>query len=225
MKIGILIPDRGDRPKFMDHCMKMMASQDIFGEIDLYFYVVGPDKLPPSNNCDITARYRIGYDYLSKRQVDLIFFVESDDWYSTDYIKETLIAWEKDERPDIFGTRETIYYHIKLKAWYLTQHEQRSCAMNTVIKPNLRLTWPIDHEPFTDIWLWGLPHLSKKLYSPQIIHSIGIKHGVGMTGGKSHIDRLHRYINKDENMEWLKSHIDESSFNFYKQYSEELNLA
>lgn len=222
MKIGIIIPDRGDRPGLTRHCLMMMGRQSFGKHNFLETCHVDSCILPPSNACDITKRYRFGYDNL--KNVDLIAFIENDDWYSFNYIEEMVDAWKKAGEPDLFGTRQTIYYHLKLKAWYPMLHESRSSAMNTLIKPNKKFPWPVDYEPFTDIWLWNRPELTKALWNPALPLSIGMKHGVGMTGGKSHIDRLHRYVNQDQDMEWLMKHIDADSFKFYHQYSKQLNV-
>jgi hypothetical protein len=132
--------------------------------------------------------------------------------------------WEKAGRPDLFGTNYTIYYHLKKKAYFTMRHFDRASAMNTFIKPGLKIDWCPDHEPFTDIHLWmKVDGITKKLIEPSHIIAVGMKHGMTMTGGRSHVDRLHRYINADHDLHWLYDTVDEESFIFYKSLSEKLN--
>lgn len=219
IKIGIIVPDRGDRPLFRKHCEYLISKQTVQPT-----QVVWVDFMPISNEVDITKRYRIGYNYISEL-VDVILFMENDDWYSPNYIETMLRAWITAGKPDIFGTDYTHYYHIKLKKWFTMNHNVRSSAMSTLIKPNLNIDWCPDNEPYTDTYLWmmainkdtGKP-LTKAVFHPEPPICLGMKHGVGLTGGNSHVNRLHRYINDDVEQNWLRSIVDEQSFEFYKNY-------
>ncbi len=216
MKTAVLIPDRGTRPRFLSHLLnQLLPSQTI--QPDIVELVTYPPETP---NCDITQRYRRGYGNLKNRALDCILFLESDDYYAPNYIQETLSAWENAGKPDLFGQRSTIYYHLKQRGHFTMHHEQRSSAMSTLIKPDLSFPWCPDSEPYTDVWLYS--KLQYKLFAPSSVISIGIKHGDGMTGGGSHVDRLERYrkapATTDDNWEWLKANVDPVSFEFYKNY-------
>ena len=108
------------------------------------------------------------------------------------------------------------------------KHDQRSSAMNTFIKPNLKFNWPIDSDPYTDQWLWMRNNIGindKKIINPKWAHSIGIKHGFTMTGGKNHVDRLHRYVMDDSfNMTWLRYNTDAESMQFYLKMSKVMDV-
>ncbi len=238
MRIGIIIPDRGDRPEFINHFFKMLRNQSIIKKskrimprhrpehIDEIvtdednFFFAHINSLPHSDACDITERYRCGYDFLRNLNLDVILLCENDDWYSPQYIETMVDLWDKNGRPDLFGLDHTIYYHIGLRKWYKMNHKVRSSAMNTLIKPDLNFEWCPDHEPFTDIWLWvGLKAgLSKVIVTPPFDLCLGIKHGVGKCGGKNHTTELHRFINDDENLWHLRSVVDNTSLEFYKQF-------
>ena len=143
MKIGIIIPDKSDRPKFLENCLRMINSQtikpDIIELVNDKPIDINPDgyALPEKRNCDITLRYRTGYDRLRNKGINVIFLMENDDWYAPDYIETMLKYWEKYGRPDIFGTNYTIYYHIKLFAYFTMNHSMRSSAMSTLIRSDL----------------------------------------------------------------------------------------
>lgn len=208
MKIAVLIPDRGDRPEFLKNCKRMIQDQTIKPNI-----VKVINYKPLSDKCDITQRYRIGYDELRNCGIDCILLIENDDYYAPNYIETMVDKWVELGKPEIIGTNYTIYYHINERAHFTMNHSRRASAMNTLLKPDLDFPWCVDHEPYTDLHLWKT--LKGMTFDPGKIISIGIKHGVGMCGGRNHIDYLHRYINKDHNSEFLKQHMDSKSFNFY----------
>lgn len=209
MKIAIIIPDRGDRPKFLDNCLRMIQGQTIKPN---FVHVV--NEPPKDNECDITLRYKIGYESVSeKNNFDLILLMENDDFYAPNYIETMINAWISHGKPEIFGTNYTIYYHLNERAFFTMNHSRRASAMNTLIKPNLNIQWPQNNDPYTDIALWK--QLNGITFRPENIISIGIKHGVGKCGGKNHKCNMHRYINKDKNFDFLKQNMDVQSFNFY----------
>lgn len=217
MKVGILIPTRGDRPEFLKNALRLIDKQTV--KVHRVEIIGDP---PKSDECDITYRYRTGYEKLS--DVDLIFFWEDDDFYHRTYLQYMIDNWMKKGKPDMLGTRYTIYYHLKIRKYFRMWHEQRSSAMNTVIRPNLKLTWGRDNNPYTDVQLW----LPAQLINTQIIDppypiAIGIKHGLGKTGGNAHVDNLHRYINDDPYMNVLQHMIDDDEqFEWYKKLSESM---
>lgn len=212
MKIGVIIPDRGDRPQFLSNCARMIKKQTI-----------KPDRVclmqyqAESEACDITQRYRRGYDLLREKGLDFIAFIENDDWYSPNYLEYMAKEWEKRNRPDLFGTNYTIYYHLSLRAYFKFQHVQRASMMNTIMKPDLEFTWPKDADPYTDMWLWmeksGIT--DRQSFEPDHLISIGMKHGIGKIGGFFHLDAVERYINDDAKSDFLRQHLDEESLKFY----------
>jgi len=224
MKIAVIIPDKNDRPRFLENCLRMIEAQTFkphiiklvnnkFLEINSEGYVV-----PQEDVCDITLRYRYGYESLRNQDIDVVFLMENDDWYSPTYIETMLKELEKHDRPDIFGTNYTIYYHIKLFSHLTMLHNRRSSAMSTILKPDLNFNWCSDNEPYTDLHLWNV--IKGVTFKPEKHICIGIKHGTGLCGGRLHSERLHRYINKDINKSFLKAALDPESFKFYSNYFE-----
>lgn len=229
MKIACIIPDRSDRPQFLEQCRKMLLNQTVkVDHVELVNYAANSEKP------DITERYRIGYERISKLgDFDVIFFIENDDYYSPTYIEIMLGAWNDAGNPDLFGTSYTYYYHIGLQSYFMMNHPERASAMNTMIKPNLLINWPNDNEVYTDLHLWMHDHVLsgiKKTFTPNKIISIGIKHGVGLCGGRHHKDRLNRYKMRgglgneiangfdDVDTVWLRMNTDVESFEFYEEW-------
>ncbi len=223
MRIGIVIPDRGDRPDFTSHCLRQMnrcQKHESMKDIQLDIYLV--DYPPVNDKVDITMRYRNGYDHFRNSGVNLIAFIENDDWYAADYFSIMYHEWLKAGQPNLFGTNYTVYYHLKLHKYFVMKHETRASAMNTVIKPDLNFKWGLAHDPYTDVWLWNeIPNY--KVIQPAKVISIGMKHAQGKCGGKNHSTELHRYINPDDGMHWLRNIIDSESYAFYESMHQKLN--
>jgi len=215
---GVIIPYRNDRPRFFDNLRRMLEAQTVKPAREVLIM----DYPAESDAKDITQRYRRGYDMLRGLGLDVIFFMEVDDWYSPKYFEFMLASWEKNNRPEIFGTSYTFYYHIKLFAYYRMGHYERSSAMSTMILPDLNINWCPDHEPYTDSHLWTMAGLKGVTFTPSEHICLGIKHGVGKLGGGSHIDALHRYSSGtgilDGNKDFLRSTLDPVSFEFYSNY-------
>lgn len=221
IKLGIIIPDRGDRPRLLENCLRMINAQDKDSKINIDMEVHLVLYPPKDNDVDITPRYRAGYDYFRGKGVDVIAFMESDDWYSPIYLQTMLEQWEKAGNPDLFGTAKTMYYHIELKAYYIMEHHNRSSAMNTFIKPDMNFEWPVDLEPYLDLHLWNtIPN--RMIWMPDKWYSVGCKHAQGRTiDGGGH--RIHdddyvklRYIHLDNG--FMKSTFDKDSYEFYWNY-------
>lgn len=219
IKVGIIVPDRGDRQEFLNNCIRMIAQQT---HTDRFCFVVDPSIIKDSDTVDITKRYKLGYKVLSKMKPDVIACMENDDWYSPEYLSYMLTEWEAHGRPDLFGPNCTFYYHLKLKKYFLFRHDDRSMMMSTFIKPGLDFTWPLDHDPYTDAWLWTRQNGIKNrvTFHPKKMVHLGIKHGVGKLGGRHHTDdgrdSLIRYANDDNG--FFKNLLDEESYNFYSNY-------
>lgn len=216
LKIGVIIPDRGDRPLFTEH-IKYLLSIQTMPPTEVLFV----NYEPKSNEKDITQRYRFGYDYFRNKGFDVLFLIENDDWYSHNYIERQVTQWFLADKPDLFGVNYTIYYHIKLFKYYTMNHDTRCSAMCTLIKPDLNFAWCKDSEPYTDVWLFS--QLKYELWKPAIPICLGIKHGVGLTGGHAHIDRLNAYTNfstskDDKERKFLKEVVEEKSLFFYEKY-------
>jgi hypothetical protein len=212
LRIGVIIPTRKDRPRFLDNYLRMLDTQSL--QPDKLLIV---DYVPKSEKCDITQRYRYGYEKLSSENIDVISLQEDDDYYHPDYLKTMIDTWLEHDKPDIIGTGSTIYYHIKLNRWFKMIHPHRSCAMSTLIRPGLKFDWCLDHDPFTDAHLYKVIK-NKVIFTPEKLICMGIKHGVGKCGGRSHVDMLQRYQNDDPEKEFLKKHLDPESFKFYAKY-------
>ena len=238
IKIGIITPDRGDRPELLNQWRYLLLNQTLKPN---YIILVDHKLLEPSGEVDITKRYRIGYDLLRNKGLDLIAYIENDDFYAPTYLEYWANKWIEKGKPDLLGSDFTYYYHLKLKKYFKFNHEQRSSMMNTFMKPDMTFEWCADNEPYTDMHLWnyavmagffGGPSPFKGCIVQPPILSIGMKHGVGLCGGLGHNsqsrivngqlanDRLNRYVHEDNG--FLQANVDPESFKFYTDYSASL---
>jgi len=178
MKICVIIPDRGDRPKLTEQCLKYMNRQT--RKPDHIEHVLWK---PKENVYDLTERIRIAYETL-RDKFDVFAIIENDDWYSDQYLKAYLAEWEKAGKPDLFGSDHTYYYHIKKDQYKLMTHPNRASLFTTWIKGGLDIDWPKDDDLQLDMKLWSNPKLSKA--TTKLTLAVGIKHGIGKCGGIGH---------------------------------------
>jgi len=216
MKVGVLIPTRGDRAELLEFALKQLKRQT--RKPDIIQIVNDP---PVSQDKDITWRYRIGCERIFTQDVDVAILIEDDDWYDATYIERLVEEFEKAGKPEIFGIEETTYYHLGVKAYSEEVHKGRASAMSTLLtRAVLDMQWPNDNYVFTDIEFW------KKLKGKTVLFerllSLGIKHGIGLTGGIGHNAKWGGYNKKDPDMEWLKKTVDEESFEFYKKLADRI---
>lgn len=207
--IGVLIPDRNDRPLFLEHCLYMLSQQTLQPH---HIEIVNDEPL--SSAIDITYRYRIGCERLFAKACDRVLFIENDDWYRNDYIDLMNDLWKVNMKPDIFGLGKTTYYHIGTNKYTTMVHSRRASAFATMVTPAIMYhDFGKDSEPFFDIHLWKMP-LKKITFFHTGNICLGIKHGKGSCGGKAH-SKAFPYDNNDSDLSYLKSIVDEVSFKFY----------
>ena len=166
---------------------------------------------PISNDVDITWRYRIGFERLKNKGMDVIIFVENDDWYSPKYIETMFTAWVENGKPELFGLNNTIYYNINNNKHVHLKHVGRASMMSTMISTKAVIEWGDDNYAYTDMVLW------KKLKGVAVdlgIINMGIKHGTGLCGGGGHVNDWGHYNQVDTDLSFLKS-ITGNEFPFY----------
>ena len=179
LKIGVLTPDRGDRPKFLEHAKYLVSVQTLQPDV-----IEIVDGAPLSNQFDITYRYRTGSQRLFNKGVDVILFLESDDFYSANYIETMVKKWIEKKEPLIFGLANTIYYSLRQKKYSILKHRGRASMMSTMISRDAVINWGEDNYPFTDLTLWN--QLKGIAIEDESGLCIGIKHGIGLCGGEAH---------------------------------------
>lgn len=209
-RIGVLVPHRNDKPEFLKQFQRLLTDQSL-QPTEVCFM----DYEPINEDVDITARYRKGCEYLFKeRKMDVVLFMEFDDWYSPHYIATMIRDWKSKGQPECFGLESTIYYHIFGKKWLNIRHKGRASCFTTLVTPAvLRMKWPRDNDPYLDIEIWKQLHGIVIL--PTQTLAIGIKHGIGLVGGGAHDVENKHYQYEDPKGEWLLDKVGEKNYEFY----------
>lgn len=213
MKIATITPTRGDRKDFLAQCRRMIHRQTLPPD-----EVIFVDFHSRDNEKDITLRYRRGIAEAIKRGCDIALFIEDDDWYHHEYIEWMVRMWESRGRPDLFGIEETYYYHLKLQNLWHSNHADRASAFSTLV--NLKftgMTWPADNDPFTDLWIWREWKCRKATikFDREKIYTIGVKHGMGLTGGSGHRNNIRWTMQKAQF--WFNGKINQMDAQFYNR--------
>lgn len=213
MKIGVVVPTQGKRPNFLARCYHYLDSQTLKPDI---IEVVDNDS---GMARDLTWRYRVGIDRV-KDKCDLIFAIEDDDFYASNYIETMVYKWEQNGRPDIFGPNTTIYYHLAVKKLWQDYHEYRSSMFSTCFRSEAikRVRFPADSEISLDMNLWK--QMSGKTFHSDEIICVGIKHGIGSYGGVGHDHNRSFYKTEDPNFNWLRKVVGDDNLEFYKWMAE-----
>lgn len=212
MKIGVVIPDRGDRPKFLELCKTMLQNQTRRPDIVLLV-----NYKPKSTQPDLTERIQKGFEYLQSKGCDCVLIIENDDYYSKDYIKYMTDEWSAKGRPQLLGIGNTTYYHLISQGIKKLNHPHRASLFNTLISCSYEVEFPEPNEVFLDLYLWK--NMEGMTVQPDKIKAIGIKHGVGKCGGQGHDVRIYRNVDRD--YQFLKDNTKEM-FNSYLSIKEEI---
>ena len=200
------MPHRNDRPKFLEQFHKILSRQTLQPEI-----VEIVDYTPESFNCDISQRYKRGYNVLRGKDIDVIAMLEVDDWYAPNYLEVMAENWLKYGKPKMLGLNYTIYYHLFVGKSFVFKHEKRSSMMSTLMRPDMDIEWCKDDYAYTDSHLWKT--VGGVTFNPKKEIAIGIKHGLGMTGGLWHKTNLERY--KENNIDFRKL-VGDENYAFYR---------
>ena len=163
------------------------------------------DYPPTSTDFDLVARVRKGIEQAKADGFERAFIIENDDFYPADYFLLTPEA-------DFIGDDHTIYYHLGNRTWQDWSHPRRASLFTTGFKISALddFHWIPDNERFLDISLWN--HAKTKTVFWRQSKAIGIKHGIGLCGGRGHIQR-NKY--QDQDLAWLKAHVDHDAYLFY----------
>lgn len=204
MSFCTITPTRNDRPELLSFCKHQLSRMNT--KSDKSYFI---DYEPIGNQVDIVPRIKRGIELAKSDGFDLMFIVEDDDHYSKDYF---------DNIPDgdFIGSDRTTYYNLKHHTYQEWHHPRRSSLFTTGFKISALegFEWPAENERFLDLALWDYGSREKR---KNIVwresKAIGIKHGIGLLGGRAHMN-----INKyhDHDWAWLKENVDAEAYAFYK---------
>jgi hypothetical protein len=217
MKIAVVIPDRADRPLFLEHCIAQMKRQTVGAD---FIIIMGAPAV--DGKIDLTKRYREGFTKaLIEHGCDLAIAIENDDWYSPEYIQFMVEQFEKHGRPDVIGINSTIYYNIISNQYVILNHPARSSMMSMAVgRKILDINWCADDYAYLDWHIWNFcPNIRKVSVKTAMPLCVGIKHGQGLCGGGGHTLNWKNYNRTDKDWVFLRGIVGDDS-EFYKSIKE-----
>jgi hypothetical protein len=190
----------GERKPLFEFCVKQLA-----GLTNGNNYIMND---PVKSSPDLVPRIKSGIELAKKDGFSHAFIVEDDDFYVQEHFKNKLDF-------DFLGYNDTTYYNLRNQTYETFKHPRRSSLFVTAFKIEALegFNWPADNVVFLDIALWKFAKEKKrkvKLLSGN--PCIGIKHSIGLCGGKGHRITMR---NKDHNLSFLRSRVDDQAFEFY----------
>lgn len=206
---AVIIPDRGDRPELTKHCFKQIERMTLKPD-----QVIHVDWKAISPDFDLVERVHYGVEAAKAFGIDLVFILENDDYYPADYFEKF-----GDMKSDFFGDDLTFYYNLRQRTFNSFYHKNRSSLFTTGFRISSLGNFQWAGDQFIDLRLWDWA--KTKGLSTRFVNTgaIGMKHGVGLCGGKGHKMKLK---NEDNKLTWLNKRVDPDSFEFYKTMSMEL---
>ncbi|HEY3385381.1 MAG TPA: hypothetical protein VGK46_02660 [Saprospiraceae bacterium] len=207
MNFATITPHRGgERNEFFKFCMEQLVN--ISGGLNSYLM----NERPTSNEPDLIPRIKKGIDLAKRDGYKAVYIVEDDDYYPKDYF-QTLDIGEY----DFVGFSSTTYYNLRNRTYATFTHPGRSSLFTTAFKISAmdKFVWPPDNKVFLDISLWDYAKKAKKkvkLYEEN--PCLGIKHSVGLCGGKGHRMKMKNY---DRDLKFLRSRVSDDAFEFYSK--------
>lgn len=201
-----LTVDRGDRPQLLEFCRHQIDRFTIQPKHKIF--VVDP---PTSDKVDLVMRMRKGITAAKNFGIDLVFVIESDDYYAPDHIERLY----NDLPVNFWGASRTIYYNVFNKSYTTHNHPTHSSLFCTAFRISAleNFIWPSDNTIFLDIDLWRHAIKRNSYWLDANPIGVGIKHGIGKCAGNGH---KHTYENIDTSGEYLKSLVDKEAYAFYR---------
>ncbi len=206
MEFATITPSRNDRPELLEFCRHQLQRMVGVKPSKSYFIIHESQKYP-----DLIDRIKHGIKRARNDGFEFVFIMEDDDFYPIDYF----CKMEPKESDCFVGSPETTYYNLRNNTWQTMAHPGRSSLFNTGFNLNCIkfFDFPQDNKTNLDIELWNFAN--QKNLSTRFVKngSVGMKHGLGICGGKGHEWTMK---NQDEHWEWLKANVDTEAFTFYK---------
>ena len=170
------------------------------------------NHVPKSNQPDLIERIRMGIDIAKRRGFSRAYIIENDDYYADDYFEKM-----EEKRAEFVGLSSTIYYHLS-GSYTKMFHPDRSSLFTTGfdLAAMDEFKWPDPHRVDLDVMIWQYAMRQQdRCLLVDGTHAIGIKHGVGLCGGRGHTTAFRYDFTDTPDRTWLSESIRPLSFDFY----------
>jgi hypothetical protein len=210
IKVGLVTPTCSpERKPFLDFLDTQIAKQT--RQPDEWIMVDYPND---SGKPDLTKRYKEGIQQAFDKGCDFVLFIEDDDYYPPTYIEDMVEGWQQAGFPSVFGVDESIYYHIGSKKFHFFKEKAHCSAFCTGVARDVVTNVCQDTVIFFDMRLWKHNESSAKIKLPIGRKPIGIKHGLGASGGSFH--SVHRFRQSNDDTVTIKDYVDADALDFYE---------
>ena len=201
-KIAVVIPTcNKDRKPFLDFLLSRIQRQTQRPD-----HVIVVDY-PNGGGVDITDRFKLGMNKAFDIGCDLVISMEDDDYYPLTYVRAITQAWVYNEKPQIIGHFQTINYNIRDNTYRVVNRSDRASAYCTAVGRNVNFDI---REQIWDVAAWMKNDGVLVNIQPP---PVGIKHGIGMTGG--HTQSICTLKDTDKSI--LRKIVDKEAFEFYEK--------
>lgn len=203
MSFCSITPSRGDRPQFLEFAKHQLSRMTV--KPDKSYFI---DYKPKSEDVDLVERIQEGIRQAQADGFNEVYILEDDDAYLPSHFEKMQLG-----NADFIGEEKTTYYNLRNKTWQTMNHPGRSSLFITGFKISALkdFNWPNRTERFLDISLWSYAKKKKRKFVET--GAIGIKHSIGLCGGRGHQMQMK---NIDSEMEWLKANTTQDAYTFYK---------
>jgi hypothetical protein len=142
--------------------------------------------------------------------VDAIFIIEDDDWYSPNYLAEMVVRLGK---YDIVGEQETIYYNVASRYWYRNPNYTHASLFQTAFTPAvIPVLESCYNEKFIDMAFWN------KVKNKHLFRCTDLAIGIKGMGGRCGIGAGHNMKRESNDPEMM--HLKKLIGADYLYYSE-----
>lgn len=210
-----IIPSRGDRPMFDIHQVERAR---VMGYDSIHLV----DYPPLDNSMDLYQRIAVGVAKVLVEGHTWCSIIENDDWYSPKYLYHIKDLINQGKHSDMIGFADTTYYFLKNNGYLRMNHPGRSSLFCTTFRTELFGRLPVNPPGYLDMAWWRFMLYSKfnwKLSDNNEKYALGIKHGIGKSGGNGHRESMY---NTFDRIGLLKKIVGEEDFNFYQTIKSQL---
>ena len=198
--VGVVIPTcNPDRKPMLDFVLERMNEQSRKPD-----HIIVVDY-PNTGGVDITERMKKGLSEAWEKGCDFVLSIEDDDYYPITYVEDMLRSWIQKGRPPLIGHRQTINYNIFDSTYRVVDRDTFCSAFCTAFGRDVNFDIE-DNIWDVEVWRKNPAGVMTTIDPPPV----GIKHGIGMTGGHEHST----CSNKDDGT-MLKKLVDKKALNFY----------
>lgn len=213
IRVGIVTPtcspERAEFLEFLEDTIKKQTKQP--------YKWIKVDFQKENGQPDIAKRIKHGVKQAFEEGCNFVLFMEDDDYYPLTYVEAMVDKWKENGYPTIIGVQNTLYYHLKARKFHEFHRKDHCSLFCTGVGKNVEMQRISDNAKMVDVKLWKQnPGVFVELEDGT--KPIGIKHGLGQSGGSFHDPKRFTQNNGYR----LEDFMDEGALDFYLEMSSKI---